>query len=112
MEREDNDMQLTLVKGRPATNDRRLEKEIRTYDVLDSLGIEYERVDHEEANTMEACLAIDEVLAPAVICKNLFLCNAQKTKFYLLMIREVVGCLIHCCSAPVQFLLTDNPNVS
>jgi len=81
-------MELTLVKGRPATNDGRLEKEIRTYDLLDSLGIEYERVDHEEANTMEACLAIDEVLAPAVICKNLFLCNAQKTKFYLLMIRE------------------------
>lgn len=81
-------MELKLVKGRPATNDGRLEKEIRTYDLLDSLGIEYERVDHEEANTMEVCLAIDEVLAPAVICKNLFLCNAQKTKFYLLMIRE------------------------
>ncbi len=81
-------MELKLVKGRPATNDGRQEKEIRTYDLLDSLGIEYERVDHEEANTMEACLAIDEVLAPAVICKNLFLCNAQKTKFYLLMIRE------------------------
>lgn len=81
-------MELKLVKGRPVTNDGRLEKEIRTYDLLDSLGIEYERVDHEEANTMEACLAIDEVLAPAVICKNLFLCNAQKTKFYLLMIRE------------------------
>lgn len=81
-------MELKLVTGRPLTNDDRLEKEIRTYDLLDSLGIEYERVDHEEANTMEACLAIDEVLAPAVICKNLFLCNAQKTKFYLLMIRE------------------------
>lgn len=81
-------MELTLVKGRPESNDGRLDKEIRTYDLLDSLGIEYERVDHEEANTMEACLAIDEVLAPAVICKNLFLCNAQKTKFYLLMIRE------------------------
>lgn len=81
-------MELKLVKGRPVTNDGRLEKEIRTYDLLDSLGIEYERVDHEEANTMEACLAIDEVLAPAVICKNLFLCNAQKTEFYLLMIRE------------------------
>lgn len=81
-------MELKLVTGRPTTNDGRLEKEIRTYDLLDSLGIEYERVDHEEANTMEACLAIDEVLAPAVICKNLFLCNAQKTKFYLLMIRE------------------------
>jgi len=81
-------MELTLVKGRPESNDGRLDKEIRTYDLLDSLGIEYERVDHEEANTMEACAAIDEVLAPAVICKNLFLCNAQKTKFYLLMIRE------------------------
>ena len=81
-------MELQLVKGRPVTNDGRLEKEIRTYDLLDKLGITYERVDHEEANTMEACLAIDEVLAPAVICKNLFLCNAQKTRFYLLMIRE------------------------
>lgn len=81
-------MELKLVKGRPDTAEGRLDKEIRTYDLLDFLGIEYERVDHEEANTMEACLAIDEVLAPAVICKNLFLCNAQKTKFYLLMIRE------------------------
>ena len=81
-------MELKLVKGRPESTQGRLEKEIRTYNLLDSLGIEYERVDHEEANTMEACLAIDEVLAPAVICKNLFLCNAQKTKFYLLMIRE------------------------
>ena len=81
-------MQLTLVKGRPTTSEGRLEKEMRVYDLLDSLGIGYERVDHEEANTMEACAAIDEVLAPAVICKNLFLCNAQKTKFYLLMIRE------------------------
>ena len=81
-------MELKLVNGRPMNASGRLEKEIRTYDLLDSLGIKYERVDHEEANTMEACAAIDEVLAPAVICKNLFLCNAQKTKFYLLMIRE------------------------
>ena len=81
-------MKLTLAQGRPETNDERLEKEIRTYDLLDKLGIPYERVDHEAADTMEACLAIDEILAPAVICKNLFLCNTQKTKFYLLMIRE------------------------
>ena len=81
-------MELILHKGRPITKERRLDKEVRCYDLLDALGIEYERVDHEEANTMEACLAIDEVLAPAVICKNLILCNAQKTKFYLLMIRE------------------------
>ena len=81
-------MELILEKGRPQDETGRLEKEIRTYDLLDSLGIEYERVDHEEANTMEACAAVDEVLAPAVICKNLFLCNAQKTKFYLLMIKN------------------------
>ncbi len=81
-------MELKIEQGRPATTEGRLEKEIRVYDLLDSLGINYERVDHEEANTMEACAEIDKVLAPAVICKNLFLCNAQKTKFYLLMIRE------------------------
>ena len=80
---------LKLVSGRPTTNEGRLEKEIKTYDLLDSLEITYERVDHEEANTMEACLAIDKVLAPAVICKNLFLCNTQKTKFYLLMITSL-----------------------
>ena len=81
-------MVLLIQKGRPTDNEGRLEKEIRTYDLLDSLGIEYERVDHEAAETMEACAAVDKVLAPAVICKNLFLCNTQKTKFYLLMIRE------------------------
>ena len=81
-------MELILEKGRPVNIEGRLEKELRVYDLLDSLGIQYERVDHEEANTMEACAEIDKVLAPAVICKNLFLCNAQKTKFYLLMIRE------------------------
>ncbi len=81
-------MSLELQQGRPADIAGRLEKEIRTYDLLDSLGISYERVDHEEANTMEACAAVDEVLAPAVICKNLFLCNTQKTKFYLLMIKN------------------------
>ena len=81
-------MCLKLEKGRPQDCSGRLEKEIRAYDLLDELDIPYERVDHEEANTMEACAAIDAVLAPAVICKNLFLCNTQKTKFYLLMIKE------------------------
>ena len=81
-------MKLELQKGRPQDVAGRLEKEIRTYDLLDSLGIEYERVDHEKTNTMEACAEVDEILAPAVICKNLFLCNTQKTKFYLLMIKN------------------------
>ncbi len=81
-------MDLTLEIGRPQSVEGRLEKEIRVYDLLDKLEVSFERVDHEPAETMEACLAIDEVLAPAVICKNLFLCNTQKTNFYLLMIRD------------------------
>lgn len=76
---------LKLVKGRPQDESGRLEKEIRVYDLLDELQIPYERVDHEVAETMETCKEIDEVLE-ADICKNLFLCNRQKTKFYLLMI--------------------------
>ena len=79
---------MELVNGRPTDVSGRLDKEIRVYDLLDSLKIEYERVDHEAADTMEACARIDKLLEPAVICKNLFLCNAQKTKFYLLAIRS------------------------
>lgn len=75
---------LKLEKGRPADCTGRLEKEIRTYDFLDKLNIEYERIDHEELNTMAACEEVDKLLG-ATICKNLFLCNSQKTKFYLLM---------------------------
>lgn len=76
---------MELEKGRPLTNGGRLEKEIRTYDLLDSVGVKYERIDHEAAFTMEVCAEIDKVLG-ATICKNLFLCNRQKTDFYLLMI--------------------------
>lgn len=77
---------MELEKGRPTSDAGRLEKEIRTYDLLDSLHIEYWRIDHEAAYTMEACEEIDKSLGDAVICKNLFLCNRQKTNFYLLMI--------------------------
>ena len=76
---------MELVKGRPATNEGRLDKEIRCYDLLDQLGVEYQRIDHEAAMTMEACAEIDKVL-DATICKNLLLCNRQCTAFYLLMI--------------------------
>ena len=78
-------MELILHKGRPQNAEGRLEKEMKVYDLLDSLGIEYGRIDHAPAMTMEACLEIDKALH-AVICKNLFLCNRQKTQFYLLMI--------------------------
>ena len=75
---------MELQTGRPSSSDGRLSREIRTYDYLDHLGIPYQRVDHERADNMEACNAIDEVLG-VVICKNLFLCNRQRTNFYLLM---------------------------
>ena len=81
-------MTLQLEKGRPSDSVGRLTKEIAVYDFLDSLGIPYERVDHAAAFTMEACRPVDALLYPAVICKNLLLTNAQKTNFYLLMIRE------------------------
>ena len=73
-----------LFNGRPENTDGRLEKEIRVYDLLDSLGIKYCRIDHAPADKMEACGDIDKKLG-VVICKNLFLCNRQKTRFYLLM---------------------------
>lgn len=76
---------LLLKNGRPENVSGRLEKEIKCYDFLDSLGIEYQRVDHDAADTMEICEEIDKSLG-AVICKNLFLCNRQQTAFYLLMI--------------------------
>lgn len=79
-------MELKLQNGRPENTDNRLDKEIRVYDFLDKLEIKYQRVDHEEAMTMEACEAIDRVLGDdTTICKNLFLCNRQETNFYLLL---------------------------
>ena len=75
---------MELFNGRPDNTEGRLPREIRTYDFLDKLGIKYFRTDHEPADNMEACNAIDAVLG-VLICKNLFLCNRQKTNFYLLM---------------------------
>ena len=82
---------MELMNGRPENTEGRLEKEIRVYDLLDSLGVAYQRVDHEAAMTMEACEEIDRTLSKGVengvaICKNLFLCNRQETDFYLLLI--------------------------
>ena len=82
---------MELVNGRPEKEEGRLEKEIRVYDLLDSLGVKYQRIDHEAAMTMEACEEIDRTLSEGeekgvAICKNLFLCNRQETDFYLLLI--------------------------
>ena len=75
---------MQLFDGRPMDVVGREDREVRVYDFLDELQIKYSRVDHEKAETMEACKAIDEVLG-IQMCKNLFLCNRQKTSFYLLL---------------------------
>lgn len=76
---------LTLERGRPANSAERLEKEQRVYDLLDRLKIEYSRVDHGPVMTIAACEEVDQTLGLPV-CKNLFLCNRQKTSFYLLLL--------------------------
>ncbi|MBQ7692782.1 MAG: prolyl-tRNA synthetase associated domain-containing protein [Oscillospiraceae bacterium] len=72
----------TLYRGRP--QERRIPKEERCYELLDRLGIEYRRVDHEHADTIEACREVEGLLG-CKICKNLFLTNRQQTDFYLLI---------------------------
>lgn len=75
----------TVCKGRPENTQGRLPKEVRTYDRLDSLGIEYTRLDHEAIYTVEGCDEVDRLL-DITICKNLFLCDRKKQNFYLLML--------------------------
>ena len=76
---------MELVEGRP--QDKRIDKEERVYDLLDQLNIDYQCIDHEEANTMEVCLEIEKTLK-STICKNLFLVNSNKSQYYLLMLKE------------------------
>ena len=72
---------MTLYTGRP--EDERIAKEVRCYDLLDRLGISFGRVDHEHADTIEACEDVEKVLG-CKICKNLLLTNRQQTAIYLL----------------------------
>lgn len=73
------------VLGTPKDLTGRLDKEIRVYQLLDNLKIPFERIDHRPLMTMEDCEEVDALLE-AMICKNLFLHNAKKDQYYLLMI--------------------------
>ena len=77
---------MELYHGSPDNMEGRQDREVRAYKLLDELGIDFVRTDHfdEPATTMEACEKIDAILN-VKICKNLFLCNRQKTNFYLLL---------------------------
>lgn len=74
-----------LIKGRPEDIDKRISKERKVYDLLDSLQIDYFRIDHHAIMTMEECRTVEEEL-DATICKNLFLVNSNKSQYYLLML--------------------------
>ena len=89
---------MELYNGRPEDTSGRKEKEIKVYDILDSLHIPYIRADHEAVMTMEACEEIDKALGME-ICKNLFLCNRKKTSYYLLLMpgnKALKTCAGHC----------------
>ena len=75
---------MELYHGSPENLSGRSDREIRTYRFLDELGIDFDRTDHPDqpATSMEVCAEVDEILN-VHICKNLFLCNRQKTAFYL-----------------------------
>lgn len=68
---------------RPA--DVRIPKEERCYDLLCSLGVNFDRVDHESVDTVDGCEEISTILGVS-ICKNLFLTNSKRDKYYLLML--------------------------
>ena len=68
---------MELYNGRPEDTSGRKEKEIKVYDILDSLHIPYIRADHEAVMTMEACEEIDKALGME-ICKNLLLMPGNK----------------------------------
>ena len=70
-----------VYTGAPA--DERCAVEQQTYTLLEELHIPYTRVDHDEAATMEDCVAIGEVLG-VDICKNLVLTPRNRSAFYLL----------------------------
>lgn len=54
----------------------------RVYECLQILHIPFTRVDTDVAISMDDCVAINERLGVDMV-KTLFLCNRQKTRFYL-----------------------------
>ena len=77
---------MELLHGSPADMAGRNDREIRAYALLDRLGVSFDRTDHPEqpATTMEVCAEVDAVLG-VHICKNLFLCNRNKSSYFLLV---------------------------
>ncbi len=71
---------MKVYRTRP--EDARSPAEEAVYDLLEQLDIAFERVDHEPKETIFQCADVEQLLGIS-ICKNLFLCNRQKTQYYL-----------------------------
>ena len=71
----------------PPQSGEELARQKKVLDYLDKLGIQYDYYRHPPAQSMEDCDAFDRALSiSGTHCKNLFLCNRQKTVFYLLVV--------------------------
>ena len=77
---------MELYHGSPADMTGRSGREVRAYAFLDRLGVPFDRTDHPDrpATTMEVCTDVDAILK-VHICKNLFLCNRNRSRYYLLI---------------------------
>ncbi|MDQ0857840.1 prolyl-tRNA synthetase associated domain-containing protein [Bacillus sp. V2I10] len=69
-----------IMKKSPDTYNSPLQEMV--YESLTKLQISFERVNTDEAISMEDCIEINQKLDMKMV-KTLFLCNSKKTKFYL-----------------------------
>ncbi|MDY4976598.1 MAG: prolyl-tRNA synthetase associated domain-containing protein [Clostridia bacterium] len=74
---------MRVYQNRP--EDLRSPVEEACYDLLERLHIPFERTDHEAKDTIGQCADVEQALGIS-ICKNLFLCNRQKTQYYLVVL--------------------------
>lgn len=72
-----------IFKTKP--EDNRSDLENKVYEELERLNIEYERVDNDSVESMEECIEISNKLG-AEIRKTVFVCNRQKTNYYLVIL--------------------------
>ncbi len=73
-----------MIYTAPPAGEGRLPKEMGSYALLERLDIPYVRLDHGATATVDDCAEVEKLL-DIHICKNLFLNNSKKTRFYLLM---------------------------
>ena len=73
----------TVYHSRPT--DKRIPKEERCYDLLEKLGVQFDRLDHDSVDTVDGCDEIGKLLG-IEICKNLFLANSKRDHYYMLML--------------------------